>query len=42
MFGYVKCYKGEMKVKYAKLYDAYYCGICSRIQRQWGCFFGFH
>lgn len=33
MFGYVKCYKNELKVKHSKQYDIYYCGVC---------FFGCH
>ncbi|MCI8959061.1 MAG: hypothetical protein HFG62_08080 [Lachnospiraceae bacterium] len=39
MFGYVRCYKEELKVKHVRQYQAYYCGICSRIQKNWGIFF---
>lgn len=39
MFGYIKCYKDELKVKDVKKYEVYYCGICSRIQRQLGFLF---
>ncbi len=36
MFGYVKIYKSELKVKEVDLYNAYYCGICKSIGRRYG------
>ncbi len=36
MFGYVKIYKDELKVKDYNLFKAYYCGLCQTIKREYG------
>ena len=36
MFGYVKIFKDELKVKDYNLFKAYYCGLCQTIKREYG------
>ncbi len=36
MFGYVKAYKPEMRVKEYEMYKAVYCSICKQIGREYG------
>ncbi|ADL69728.1 DUF5685 family protein [Thermoanaerobacterium thermosaccharolyticum] len=36
MFGYVKPYKPEMKIKDYDVFKAYYCGLCKEIGRRYG------
>lgn len=36
MFGYVTVNKPEMKVKDYERYRSFYCGLCSRLKRQYG------
>lgn len=38
MFGYVKPYKPEMKVKEYEQYKAYYCGLCKALGNEYGIF----
>ncbi|MDK2805471.1 DUF5685 family protein [Thermoanaerobacterium thermosaccharolyticum] len=36
MFGYIKPYKPEMKMKDYDVFKAYYCGLCKEIGRRYG------
>lgn len=36
MFGYIKPYKPEMKIKDYDVFKAYYCGLCKEIGRKYG------
>lgn len=36
MLGYVKIYKGELKVREYEVYCGYYCGICKSIGKRYG------
>lgn len=36
LFGYVKIYKNELKVKEYDLFKAYYCGLCKTLKRDYG------
>ena len=36
MFGYMKIYKEELKVKDYRKYQAYYCGLCKRLKEKYG------
>ncbi len=36
MFGYVKIYKDELKVKDYNLFKSYYCGLCQTIKKEYG------
>ena len=36
MIGYVKVYKPELKMKDYQVYNAYYCGICKSLGKQYG------
>lgn len=36
MFGYVKIYKNELKVKEYDLFKAYYCGLCKTLKKNFG------
>lgn len=36
MFGYVKIFKDELKVKEYDLFKAYYCGLCKTIKKNYG------
>lgn len=38
MFGYMKIYKEELKVKDYRKYQAYYCGLCKRLKEKYGFF----
>lgn len=36
MFGYVKVYKDELKVKEYDIFRAYYCGLCKTLKHEYG------
>jgi hypothetical protein len=36
MFGYIKPYKPEMKIKEYEVFKAYYCGLCKELGRRYG------
>lgn len=36
MFGYVKIYKDELKVKEYNLFKSYYCGLCKTLKKNYG------
>ena len=36
MFGYVRIYKNELKVKEYDLFKAYYCGLCKTLKKNYG------
>ncbi len=36
MFGYVKIYKDELKVKDYNLFKSYYCGLCQTLKKEYG------
>ncbi len=36
MFGYVKAYKDEMRVKEYDAFRAYYCGLCKTLKKEYG------
>jgi len=36
LFGYIRIYKDELKVKEYNLFKAYYCGVCQAIKRDYG------
>lgn len=36
MFGYIKCYKPELKIVEYESYRAIYCGLCKRLQESFG------
>lgn len=36
MFGYVKIYKDELKIKEYNLFRAYYCGLCKALGKRFG------
>ncbi|SHF15226.1 hypothetical protein SAMN02746089_01382 [Caldanaerobius fijiensis DSM 17918] len=36
MFGYIKPYKPEMKIKEYQVFTAYYCGLCKELGRNYG------
>ena len=36
MFGYVNVYKPELKMKDYDKYKAYYCGLCKKLQKEYG------
>lgn len=36
MFGYVKVYKDELKIKEYNLFKAYYCGLCKALGKRFG------
>jgi len=36
LFGYVKIYKNELKVKEYDLFKAYYCGLCKTLKKEYG------
>ena len=36
VFGYVRPFKPEMKVREYELYEAVYCGVCSAVRRRYG------
>lgn len=36
MFGYVRVYKDELRVKEYELFKAYYCGLCKAIKKDYG------
>ncbi|MBE7040138.1 MAG: hypothetical protein E7398_05370 [Ruminococcaceae bacterium] len=36
MFGYVRVYKDELKVKEYELFRAYYCGLCKTLKKDYG------
>lgn len=38
MFGYIKPYKNEMKLKHIKEYKSYYCTLCNGIRSHFGIF----
>lgn len=38
MFGYVKIYKDELKVKEYNAFRAYYCGLCKTLKDEYGFF----
>lgn len=38
MFGYIKPFKPEMKVKEFDTYKAIYCGLCKQLKKQYGAF----
>ena len=41
MFGYVRPYRDELKLRQLKDYEALYCGLCRSIGRRHGCWQGF-
>ncbi|RKL62519.1 hypothetical protein DXT63_10805 [Thermoanaerobacteraceae bacterium SP2] len=38
MFGYIKPYKPEMKIKEYEVFKAYYCGLCKELGKRYGLF----
>lgn len=36
MFGYIRTYKAELKLKDVKRYSAYYCALCTQIKNDYG------
>lgn len=36
MFGYIKVYKEELKIKEYNLYRGFYCGLCNALQKKYG------
>lgn len=36
MFGYLRPYKNELKLKDIKKYSAYYCALCKQIRKDYG------
>lgn len=39
MFGYIRIYEPELKMKDFRRYKAYYCGLCQELKRNmelWG------
>lgn len=36
MFGYIRPYKGELKVSEADFYQSVYCGLCKRLKENYG------
>ncbi len=38
MFGYVRAYKDELRVKEYDTYRAYYCGLCMTLKKEYGFF----
>ncbi len=38
MFGYVKAYKDELKIKEYNVYRSYYCGLCKTLKDEYGFF----
>ncbi|MCK5812501.1 MAG: hypothetical protein KAG94_06345 [Clostridiales bacterium] len=38
MIGYIKTFKPELKVKDLTTYEAYYCGICKSLKKNYGLF----
>lgn len=41
MFGYLRPYKEELKLKDIKLYSAYYCALCNQIRKSYGILWTF-
>ena len=38
MFGYVKIYKPELKVKHYEAYKGVYCSLCKTLKKEYGAF----
>ncbi len=36
MFGYIKIYEDELKIKDYKIYKSYYCGLCKTLGKRYG------
>lgn len=36
LFGYIKCYQPELKVKEYELYKSFYCGLCKQLKKSYG------
>jgi len=36
LFGYIRIYKDELKVKEYNLFKAYYCGVCQALKKEYG------
>ena len=36
MFGYIKIYEDELKIKEYKIYKSYYCGLCKALGKRYG------
>ena len=41
MFGYLRLYKDEIRIKDMKKYSSYYCALCNEIKKDYGVFWTF-